>query len=41
MDQTVTFFDNLAENDITSPEVGYAIIESHKKAKKGFYLILI
>ena len=41
MDQAAKFFKDLVENDITSPEVGYEIIESHKKAKKGFYFAFV
>lgn len=41
MDQAAKFFQDLVENDITSPEVGYEIIDSHKKAKKGFLNLFI
>lgn len=34
MDQASQFFNDLAENDIHTPEVGYAIIENHKNTKK-------
>jgi len=34
MDLAAKFFEEITENEISDPEIGYSIIENHKKAKK-------